>query len=401
MPQQEPENLQDMVLRASAEILTTYFKTAIHVQLHEEVVIYEDAPYHIFRLAIKNRPATAPATVIVKVARENAAPQRFEWVALEFLNGVTAVHAIVPKFYGGSTDPALLVMEDFGSGDDQTLGHFLDGMEPPETVAERTLFQHKFAPHAEAGLIAFQRALGQLHGATVEMQDVYERFRKQRGASVRSRHKVHDMVAVLRSFVEKVEMVGLSISAQAMVELETAVSHIQSPGAFLTFTHGDTTPANFFYQPNNSRFIDFETGEFRHALLDGTYSRLRYLHSVWARYIPVDLQKRMFTVYREELGKGCAAALDDAQFLPAFAACSAGWMAGLCQFMPRVMIVDRRWGRSTIRQRIVAGLDHFVVLADEFSLYPALAETCQQMAHQLRQRWPEPDCTLPIYCAFE
>lgn len=397
---QETEDLHLAVLHSAEKILSDYVGTAIQLTWQADLSPYPDSPFTIWRLALTPQPKNAPATVVAKFSRANLDPLRFEWASLAFLNQIPELQAIVPRFYGGSSAPLLVVMADLGDDAAQKLGHFLDGQTPPKTVAALMVFQQTLGQQAEAALIAMQRSLGQLHAATVGRQEEFEQIRQRCGASVRSRHRVHKIVPALDAFPEMVEMVDVAVSEETRQELETAVRHVKNPGPFLAFTHGDSTPANFLYTPTQSRFLDFETGEFRHALLDGTYARMRYLHSIWAREIPSNLQKQLFGVYREELSKGCPAVKDDTQFYPAYLACSAGWMAGLCQFLPQALEKDRRWGRSTRRQRVVAGLDHFVRLADEFSLYPALGETCQRMGQKLRQRWPEPDCTLPIYSAF-
>ncbi len=399
----KPEDLPDLqaaVLPAAEAILTNYFHTPIHLHWQNDLSPYPDSPFTIWRLALLAPPENAPSTVVVKFTRAGLEPLRFEWASLAFLNQVPALQAIVPHFYGGQADPLLVIMADLGDDAEQKLGHFLDGQKPPKTAVELTTFQQTLGHQAEAALIAFQRALGQLHAATIGRQAEFEQIRQRCNATVRSRHRVHNIIPALEALPEMAELLGVSVSAQGLGELATAVAHIQNPGPFLAFTHGDSTPANFLYSPNQSRFLDFETGDFRHALLDGTYARMRYLHSIWAREIPLAIQQHLFAVYRAELGQGCPAALDDAQFYPAYLACSAGWMAGLCQFLPKALEKDRRWGRSTRRQRIVAGLGHFTRLTDEFELFPALGEICQQMSQQLRQRWPEPDCTLPIYSAF-
>lgn len=400
MKPEELPDLQAAVLHSAEEILTDYFHTPIQLQWQADLSPYPNSAFTIWRLALIESPENAPATVVVKFTRVGLEPLRFEWASLEFLSQIPQVQSIVPRFYGGCSKPLLVVMADLGDDAEQKLGHFLDGQKPPETAVELATFQKSFGHRAEAALVAFQRALGQLHAATMGRHTEFEKIRQQCGASVRSRHRVHNIVPALETFPQMAELVGVPVAARVMRELETAVAHIQNPGPFLAFTHGDSTPANFLYTPNQSRFLDFETGDFRHALLDGTYAHMRYLHSIWAREIPFTIQKRLFAAYREALGKGCPAALDDAQFYPAYLACSAGWMAGLCQFLPDAREKDRRWGRSTRRQRIIAGLEHFARLADELNLFPALNETCQQMSQQLWQLWPEPDCTLPVYSAF-
>ena len=80
--------------------------------------------------------------------------------------------------------------------------------------------------------------------------------------------------------------------------------------------------------------------------------------------------------------------------------CTAAWMAGICAFLPQVLTQDRRWGRASLRQRLVAALAQFELLGDETNLYPAIAETSRSLYHTLRQRWSAEACELPLYQAF-
>jgi hypothetical protein len=147
-------------------------------------------------------------------------------------------------------------------------------------------------------------------------------------------------------------------------------------------------------------FHDFEASGYRHALLDGSYSRIRYLHSAWARQIPVPIQRRMLSVYRKELARGCEAAANDDRFHAALIACSAGWLAGLLRLLPEVRDGDKCWGRSTNRQRILAALEHFSLLAKELDRFPATGETAMGMAANLRRQWGAEGSDMTFHSAF-
>jgi hypothetical protein len=160
------------------------------------------------------------------------------------------------------------------------------------------------------------------------------------------------------------------------------------PGPFHGLTNGDATSGNAFYRDGRVRLFDLETAGFRNALIDGSVCRLRHLHSVWARALPVTVQHRMQDAYRTELVRGCPEASDDRLFGPHLLAASAAWMAALCEELPAAIERDRTWGRATIRQRIVAALEHFERLADEWHTASALATHASEMSARLRQRWP-------------
>jgi hypothetical protein len=64
---------------------------------------------------------------------------------------------------------------------------------------------------------------------------------------------------------------------------------------------------------------------------------------------------------------------------------------------------DRKWGRSTYRQRIAAGLEHFERLGAETpggAGFGSAARVAGDAHRVLRKRWPEADGVLPLYRAF-
>ena len=81
----------------------------------------------------------------------------------------------------------------------------------------------------------------------------------------------------------------------------------------------------------------------------------------------------------------------------ALLACSAGWMAGLCRFVPQVLDKDAKWGRVTNRQRVLAGLAHFEKLEGELS---AISEAAALLREELRTRWGGAVPELPVYAAL-
>jgi hypothetical protein len=121
---------------------------------------------------------------------------------------------------------------------------------------------------------------------------------------------------------------------------------------------------------------------------------------MWAKELPRALRFRMLAAYRNELSEHLPLAWDDHRFDQALMAGSLGWLAGLLGFLPRVAEADVMWHASTIRQRIVAALEHFAHLAAELQRFPATGKESAAFASELRSRWPPKDCNLPPYPAF-
>ncbi len=373
------------IVAAASTALAAPATGPVALRLSDVVVDYPGAACVILRCASVAPSARVPPSVVVKRWNTPGGHVRHEWAALEFLGGVPAAQALVPRLYGGDAEAELLVLEDLGDPAEQLLGNLLTGDDPQR---------------AEAALVAFNAALGRLHGATVGRAEEHRRIRDRRGAHARSRHAIHRLDEALGALPGLMTGTGARVSRALEREVQAAAAAIRAPGPFLALTHGDATPGNAFYADGRVRLFDLETASFRHALLDGAFARLRYLYSVWARRVPDAVQRRTLEAYRRELVRGCPAAADDPSFAHALLACSAGWLAALCAHLPSVTDEDKRFGRSTWRQRIVAGLDHFVALAADLGAFTALADGCTDMAHRLRLRWPTGDCALPSYEAF-
>jgi hypothetical protein len=372
------------------KVLRDVLSRPVPLRFSEVVVDYPRSGSVIIRCELTGPADGDPARVIVKRTRDPDRHIFHEWASLEFVAAIPGIERRVPRLFGGDQTTEVSVMEDLGGEEDKLLGCILEGEDP-----ER----------AESGLLAMNRALGRVQAETMGRDREFGEVRRRLPEAPISRHKVHRIQKALEDLPDRMTSIGVPLTSPALEDVRSAIEEVRSPGPFLAWSHGDWTPANGFYDPSPEgpeyRFFDLEASAWRHVLLDGTYARLRYLHSVWARQVPVDVQKKSAAVYRTELQQGCAAAGDDTRYTRAYLACAAGWLAGLLVFLPEVRDEDKRWGKSTYRQRIVTALDHFVVLAGELSGFQALAEASEKAAKCLRRSWPQTDCTMQVHRAFE
>ena len=191
----------------------------------------------------------------------------------------------------GSEEAQLLVMEDLGPSSEQLLGNLLDGDDPdraggrfarsPARTGSTPCRDDRPAGHLRALPGSAGTDVGRAIGCTTSLTTSW-RFR--------------------RCWPARASCSRLRPSVRSPTRSKNPLS-----GPFLAFTHGDPTIGNVFIRDGEARLIDLETGEFRHALVDGSFARLRYLHSVWARRLPFSTQRRMLEAYRGELVYGCPA----------------------------------------------------------------------------------------------
>ncbi len=371
---------------AAAEgVLSRSLGRPVRLALAETLSDYPGSRNAVLRCRLAPAPSGLPDSVIVKYCRSGGEQLLQEWINLEFLGGIPAARVLVPRLYGGEWDSGLLVVEDLATTDGRLLGDILEGDDPVR---------------AEFELVEFGRILGRLHAATLSRHEQYRRLEERFGAARAREHAVYRLVASVHGLAAVLSDLDVRVSAQVEREAAAAAAELLDPGPFLAFTHGDATPANFLCTPSGPRLFDLETGGYRHALVDGAYPRIRYLYSVWARLIPEPVPRRVLQAYREELVRGCAEAADDARWNRALASCALAWLAALCAFLPSVQEGDRRWGRSTVRQRVVAGLEHFAGTSEELAEFLATGEAAGWAAQHLRTIWPGADTVMPLYKAF-
>jgi hypothetical protein len=373
--------------RASA-VLTTAFRRPVRLELVEEVHGWHGSP----TLVLRCRPAEpamldGTATLVVKCYRRDSGASAVEYAGLRFLSMIREqLDAFPQPLAWDPAAPALIVMEDLGGTPRRLLGEIL--------------FDHSRA-EAEAALTAFVGALARLHAATTQQHDLYQATLCSMGGAQASRHPVHQVLPALEGLEAVVRDQGLpALPAAAAAEAAEAHRLLAAPGPFLVLVHGDATPANALYHEGRIRLFDLEASGYRHAFLDGAFGPLRYLCSVWARDLPAEVRFQLLQSYRETLAATCPAARDEALFAGQMAAACAGWLALLLSWLPDLQLADRRWGRSSRRQRVCAGLAQFPEAARRLERLPRLSAWCQPALMHLRSRWPESNTALAPYPAL-
>jgi hypothetical protein len=200
------------------------------------------------------------------------------------------------------------------------------------------------------------------------------------------------------------EALSLTVSPQAAAELEIVIQALRAPGPFLAYTHGDPClGGNCLFTRNILRLVDFENGDYRHALFDAVYARICFPTCWDAQQLPHHLILRIEQAYRAELVKGCPEAADDQRFAQELVHACAYWVLMLCQFnaIAQFPTGDRYWGPYKMRQRIITRFERFAQTTEECCYLEALGSLFRTMVSTLRERWPTHMQQLPVYPAFK
>jgi hypothetical protein len=352
---------------------------------------------HVFRFALRDGPAGAPASVIVKRPRlregaevdpndaEGDTRRLFhDWAALEFLSEASPNAPVAPRYLAGDRQRGLMVIEDLGAG--ESIDAFLLGADPAT---------------AEEALLELARTLGRMHARTVGRQEVYNRVRDALGPR-KADDRVAQVPALGPKFLQSLEALGIPQAAGLVGDLDAVIGAMTAPGPFLAYTHGDPCPDNCLRVGERIRLIDFEGGGFRHALTDGVYGRIHFPTCWCVNRLPNQIPLRMEAAYRAELVQGCPAAADDTLFQRAVVEACAYWGLVMCSWfdIPKLRAEDGTWGISTLRQRVLLRSPILARITAEAGHLEALGAAFGALADNLRATWPPEAGEMPLYPAF-
>ncbi len=354
----------------------------------------QDEDSLVLRAVIDKPTADVPAQVIIKRAEtEHFNPDDVQawqvrnfyqdWLGLAFLSTVPAEQVHIPRFYGGNHKHGIVIMEDMGRDHRSLVQPLLEGD----------------AASAEQALLRLFARLGQMHANTIGQAATFDKLLNAIQPKLLLRATAAEEQAWLVEVRARLESV-VTPEPGFWQEVEAMETNIATPGPFTAYIHGDPCPDNVFYTGETVRLIDFGRGRFDHVLLDALYPRMMFPSCWCANRLPDDVIMRVETAYRTELAQQCPQAQEDRLFSKAMVEGCAYWLIETLDWQLRnALPTDKPWGISTFRARILARLEAFVAVAEEFGHLPAMRGTASRLIELLMKRWPETEI-LPLYPAF-
>jgi hypothetical protein len=238
---------------------------------------------------------------------------------------------------------------------------------------------------ATAGLVAWARALGELHAATAGLAGEYARLRDGLGSPMPAEHRISLVERpVDAAWTTVAANAGVPVTAAVRADVERLLLSLREPGSLLALSNGDTCPYNSRLLPDGVRFFDFELAGFRHCLLDAAYLRVPFPSCYrWGR-LPEPVLAEAESAYRS------AMALDDETYLRGLACACGAWA---------ITRAERLGPRSDPLQiaRVLAVVTAFVETARTARGLLALAGWFEELACVLwGQDLPEPQL-FPVF----
>ena len=353
-----------------------------------------------------------PATFIVKKAREdefeyqpdspetpNPAHWLFnDWAASEFLNNVPSTIPLSPLLYGGSREFGLIVLEDLGDGEVPCTSDALLG--DSAELAEQTLIEHV-------------SLIGRLHASTIGRDTEYRRIRQRLGALPKPERLYQDpwpeaqsgpipaneIEGAIKLYRAAFEAVGISPQPGVADEISFVTETVEAcPKIFLAYCKGDQNMAGDYIRRHGiPRLFDFNTGGFRHALIEGMPGRMTWgcMMRIPSRILPL-----MDTAYRAQLMERHPE-ISEREFSQAMVEAGARWhIFHVIHRLPDALVGDRQRGLTSLRQQMIAWLAAFADLSEEFCGMWALGVSSRRIVERLCNIWPDEVAELPYYPAF-
>jgi Ser/Thr protein kinase RdoA (MazF antagonist) len=346
--------------QAAEAVLTRAWGERIQVRAAE--VIWDRE--HVLRLEL----ADGRSVVLKRRDQEEDAGDRgfeTELAALEQLSGMPV--PVAPFLLGADADAGILIMEDLGQG-----------------VSLADLLLTGGRERAEAGLIAYARALGSMHAWTMRRADGPAGARAHQ-AMERGPWWLTAIANGKEPFLAAAARLGLPSEGVAS-EIDQITPMLREKGN-VGLVHGDPCPDNVLLFGDACRIFDFEMSGWGSVVLDAGYL-LAPFPSCWCfADLPAEVAAPAVDAYRETLdaaGIGLGTDWD-----AGVAAALAGWIVARGRTLTAVLDEDDQWGTTTMRPRLLAWLRNFIDRASDDRALPRLRAILVEMHDQLSSRWPE------------
>jgi hypothetical protein len=303
-----------------------------------------------------------------------------DWIGSQFLSAIPSKFQHSPRFYGGDRNLGSIVLED---------------VQHVHSLVEPLLGSNR--DRAERTLLQYATCLGQLHTETIGKSAQFEALYRKIAPDA----KFGKTTIAIDKHQSRLENLGVQLEANWWQDLQAIEDTLNQSEDFWAYIHADACPDNVLDMGTALRLIDFETGHFGHALIDAAYGRMMFPSCWCANRLPPEIVRQMEHTYRTVLIQKCPVAEDDRIFETALVNVCGFWLLyTLTRHFDSALKEDVDFGISTIRQRILARLEAFIVVSQEFDRLPSLRGTSSQLLDLLRRRWLD-EIDLPLYPAFQ
>ncbi|MEM9441930.1 MAG: phosphotransferase [Pseudomonadota bacterium] len=378
---------EDDVIAATESALARTSGLAVNLSCLE--TISGDRRRHLIIRATATFSDGSAERIIIKVTRSKDYDPRAdnalqksgllrEWTSTALLKPWADTGMRVSQFLGGDVDLGLMITRDLGADVTSLVGPLM-GDKPSE---------------AHEAILAYARALGDLHARTAGCEDSYNDI--ARATFPHDSAKTDHLAALTRSMDTVQHALGGTFNK---AELVAIAAKLNRSGPWQTLVHGDLCPDNVLFRGGHAFLIDFESGQPGHALLDATYLRMGFPTCWCAGRLPMDVAKDAETAYLNAFRMSDD--IDDAGYRLELAhICAAHMLKRTAGLLEEAIVADQDWGIASVRERILWWLTSSSLAMEDAKVLPGLQALVNNWIDDLKCRWVS-STMLGYYPAFE
>jgi hypothetical protein len=285
----------EAAVAAGESVLASRFGSAITLVEPEDLA--GSGPATVVRARVASSPFSLPRTLVIKHYPEPAPPGEIdsfaqEAVSYQLFTALAPEDRMCPELLAHDGRRRVLVIDDLGRA--PTLQ---DKLRSPNARA------------AETSLLSWARSLGRLHASTASREADFNALLRRLGGSAKGDDTTPVVAcAQLPALLEGKLNVTTPDSVRRRAE---GSAELARSAAFRAFSPFDLSPENNLVTSAGVRFLDFERGRVRNALVDAAYLRLPFASFPDALALPAGMSEAMVAAWRAEVANVWPALADD------------------------------------------------------------------------------------------
>ncbi|MEV6826795.1 phosphotransferase [Amycolatopsis sp. NPDC051102] len=279
---------------AGESVLSRRFGSAITLVSPEDLA--GSGPATVVRARVVSSSFALPRTLVIKHYPDQPAagadPFAQEAVSYQLFTALAPDERMCPELLAHDGRDRVLVLEDLGR---------------TPTLEDKLYARDSRA--AERALLSWARSLGRLHASTAGREADFNALLRRLGGPAKTESGgVDELCARVPPLIQ--ERLGIPVPDEVRAQVTAALDQSRAAG-FRAFSPVELSPDNNLVTGQGVRFLDFEYGCVRSALVDAAHLRLPFASWPDALALPAGMSEAMIAAWRAEVVSTWPALADD------------------------------------------------------------------------------------------
>jgi hypothetical protein len=278
---------------AGESVLSRRFGSAITLVAPEDLA--GSGPATVVRARVVSSSFALPRTLVIKhypdQPTSGADPFAQEAVSYQLFTALAPDERMCPELLAHDGRARVLVLEDLGR---------------TPTLEDKLYARDSRA--AERALLSWARSLGRLHASTAGREADFNALLRRLGGPAKTDPGGDEPYDRVPAVIQ--ERLGIPAPEEVLAQVATAREQAASAG-FRAFSPVELSPDNNLVTGESVRFLDFEYGRVRSALVDAAHLRLPFASWPDALALPAGMSEAMIAAWRAEVVGVWPALADD------------------------------------------------------------------------------------------